>query len=285
MINTSYKIRTIVVFLFFCSMYVIVVATLYRIQIKKRDFYIQLAQQQYEVTIKQHSPRGILYDINTNLLAINNDTLSAFILPNNLEKVEQLEPFLKKYFPQSLHRLQINPSGQFMYIKRKLTSQDLQLLQESNIVDIKLLKEPSRFYPIKSVGQIVGITDIDNNGLFGIELLYNKELAGSPATYCLEKEARSGHFYFKKETIEEGTNGQSIKLSIDSDIQFLAYHSLKKHVKKINAQEGSVLIIDPTTGNILAMANYPTFDPNDIAELDQEKQKIKLSPKPMNQVP
>lgn len=274
--NTSYKMRTMVVFLLFCTGYLIIVATLYTIQIKQRNFFLQLGQQQYNVTIKQNPPRGLIYDSNNNFLALNQDTLSAFISPNHLEKVEQLEPFLKKNFPQALQRLHANPQAQFMYVKRKLTDQELHLIEGSKIVDIKLLKEPSRFYPVKAMGPVIGITDIDNNGLFGVELLHNKELAGSPETFCLQKDARSGHFYFKKETMVEGTNGQPITLTLDSDLQYLAYQELKKTVQKFNAHEGSVLIINPTNGHILTMANYPTFDPNNTSELDLEKTKNKI---------
>jgi cell division protein FtsI/penicillin-binding protein 2 len=145
--NTSYKIRTMVVFLLFCSSYLIILATLYTIQIKQRSFFMQLGQQQYNVTVKQNPPRGLIYDCNNNFLALNHDTLSAFILPNQIEKIEQLEPFLKKNFPHIVQKLQSNPQAQFMYVKRKLTDQELHLIEENKIVDIKLLKEPSRFYP------------------------------------------------------------------------------------------------------------------------------------------
>lgn len=237
---------------------------------------MQLGQQQYNVTVKQNPPRGLIYDCNNNFLALNHDTLSAFILPNQIEKIEQLEPFLKKNFPHIVQKLQSNPQAQFMYVKRKLTDQELHLIEENKIVDIKLLKEPSRFYPVEAMAPIIGITDIDNNGLFGIELMHNKELAGYPATFCLQKDARSGHFYFKKETMIEGTNGQPITLTIDSDLQYLAYEELKKTVQIFNAQEGSVLILDPTNGHILTMANYPIFDPNNTSELDLEKTKNKI---------
>lgn len=276
MINTGYKIRTSFIFILFCLSYTIIILTLYTIQVRKRNFFINLGKQQYQITVKQNPPRGLIYDTNHKFLALNQDTLSAFILPNQLEKVEQLEPFLKKHFPQALQRLHANQQTQFMYIKRKLSQQDLQLLEESTIADIKLLKEPNRFYPDKCMSQIIGITDIDNNGLFGLELMYNKKLAGSPSTYCLEKDARSGHFYFKKETMIEGVNGEPVFLTIDSNLQFLAYQALKKTIQTYNAQEGSVLVIDPTNNHILAMANYPTFNHNSTTDIDLEKTKNKI---------
>lgn len=275
--NTTHKIRSAIVFLLFCCSYFVIIVSLYTIQIKRRNFFIHLGQQQYCVTVKQNPPRGLIYDCNNNLLAINQETLAAFILPNQIEKIEKLEPFLRKYFPQALQRLHTNPQAQFMYIKRKLTDEELCLIEEYAITDIKLLKEPGRFYPMKAMAPVIGITDIDNNGLFGIELMHNENLSGIPSTHCLEKDARSGHFHFKKETMVEGTDSKPLTLTIDSNLQFLAYQELKKSVQEFHAQEGSVLIINPTDGTILTMANYPIFNPNkSTTTLDLEKTKNKI---------
>lgn len=276
MINTSYKIRTSFIFLLFCCGYLIIVLSLYTIQIRKRNFFINLGKQQYQITIKKNPQRGLIFDTNQKFLAVNQDSLSAFILPNQLENAVELENFLNKNYPQAFQRLQANPQAQFMYIKRKLNAEDLQLFEENKIADIKLINEPNRFYPEKSMAQITGITDIDNNGLFGLELIYNKKLAGSPATFYLEKDARSGHFYFKKETMVEGVEGESLCLTIESDLQFLAYQALKNAVHRYNAQEGSVLVIDPHDNSILAMVNYPTFNCKDTTAIDLEKTKNKI---------
>ena len=120
-----------------------------------------------------------------------------------------------------------------MYLKRRLSAKEIALIESSGLTDIKLIKEPSRFYPIQSVGPIVGITDIDNQGLFGIESLYNTTLAGKPTTYIVEKDARSGRFYFTRQTKVEGAEAQPLSLTIDSVLQFLAYEELKDYVKQM----------------------------------------------------
>lgn len=274
--NTSYKVRMVFVFFLFCFGYLLIIATLYMIQIKQRNFFMHLGRQQYTVTVKQLPPRGIIYDRYNTILALNQDILSAFILPNQLEKVERVEPFLKKYFPQALARLHANPQAPFLYIKRKLSQQDIYTIESSGINDIKLLKEPSRFYPCKALSHIIGITDIDNNGLFGVELMHNADLSGSPTTFCLEKDARSGHFYFKKELMNQGVEAQPLHLTIDSDLQFLIYQEIKKTVRHFNAQEGAVLVVDPASGQILAMAQYPVINPHNFASIEQEKTKNKI---------
>lgn len=272
----DYKVRSTLVFLFCCTLYGIILVNLYFIQIKQRTFFEQLGRNQYNVMVETKPPRALIYDRNGNYLALNKDMLSAFVTPKNITSWQTLEPFLREHFPQALERLEKNSVAHFLFIKRKLTDEEVQLIQESNLFDIKLLSEPHRFYPVASMGPIIGLTDIDNNGLFGIELLFNDVLAGSPTTSVLEKDARSGHFYFKKETKVQGKEGDAIRLTLDSDLQFLAYEDLKETLSTFNAKEGAVLVMNPSNGEILAMVNYPDFDPNDTKDLNLEYTKNKI---------
>lgn len=155
-----------------------------------------------------------------------------------------------------------------MYIKRKLSEEEQELLLQHNIPDIKLLNEPSRFYPIPSASSLIGLTDIDNNGLFGIELQYNNLLKGKPATYWLERDARSGCFYFKKQTTVTGHHATEIQLTIDSDLQFFAADELNTTLQEFAAKEGGIIIMNPVNGEILAMASLPAINPNNTKELD-----------------
>jgi cell division protein FtsI/penicillin-binding protein 2 len=163
-----------------------------------------------------------------------------------------------------------------MYVKRRLTPEQRALFEKYDLPDIKILKEPSRFYPFQSASPVIGLTDSDNNGLFGVELLYNKQLAGEPTTVSLQKDARSGHFYFAKETKIEGNEGAPVYLTLDADIQHLAYEELKKSVDSLHALEGAVLVMDPSNGHILAMVSYPCFDSNVRQELDLATTKNKI---------
>lgn len=198
-------------------------------------------------------------------MALNTDGFSAFITPNNLENIQATKLFLQKNFPQAYQDLQTKKHKPFMYIKRNLSQEERALIERQNLADIQLLKEPRRIYTVPSLGHTIGITDIDNNGLTGIELIYNERLAGKPTTYCLEKDARSNYCYFKKETTVQGTTGTPITLTIDSTLQFFAYDELKEHVTNLEAEEGLTIILDATSGDILAMACYPDFDPNQTA--------------------
>ncbi len=275
--SKNYSIRIGFVFLVLCFLYIVILFNLYLIQVRHHPFFSSLGEKQYNVTITTTPPRAPIVDRSgKQLLAMNKESLSAFILPKTIQTAQVLEPFLQQYFPHAYLRLLTHRASNFMYVKRRLTDDEIQLINESNIDDIKLLHEPNRWYPVESAAHIIGITDVDNNGLFGIELQFNTLLAGKPTTYLLEKDARSGHFYFKKETKITGKTGEPVTLTIDSDLQFLAHEELKETVETVHAQEGAVLIIDPNNGDILAMTVFPNFDPNNHATLNLEQTKNKI---------
>lgn len=263
-----YNIRLNSIFFFFLFLYVIALFNLYIIQIKKSDYFKTLGQQQYHVTITSMPPRAEIYDRAGQLLATNKERLSAFIIPSRIENIDKVKTFLAKNFKHAYARLEKNPALHFMYIKRRLTEQQIELINQAELPDIKFLKEPSRFYPIESTGPVIGITDLSNQGIMGIELLYNSQLAGQKSIVILEKDARSGHFYFKRETKIQGIYGTPITLSIDSTLQFLVYEELKSRVNELSAKEGAVLILNPENGEILVMAHYPDFNPNNTQKLD-----------------
>lgn len=256
------KSKTSIIFFLFSGSYAIVFINLVYLQVIQHSFFTQLGQKQYHVTITSYPPRGLILDRNGKFLAINKDSLAAFILPKQLEDKKQLESFLSKYFPAAKERLKTHPNAHFLYVQRRLTPEQIQLIKQNNIIDIKFLNEPSRYYPCTSAATLIGLTDIDNQGLFGLELQFDEVLSGSATTVNLEKDARSGHFYFSKELMNSGEQSKPLITTIDSDLQFLVQDSLAHTMEKYAAKEGAAIIIDPQTGEILAMTNLPSFDPN-----------------------
>lgn len=260
--------RVVSIFFVFLLLYLIALCNLYVLQVKQSDYFEQLAHQQYQVTITKTPPRAEIKDRHGNPLALNKDSLSAFITPHDLQDKSALLAFFKKQYPKVAVRLEKQPTAHFMYIKRRLTEEQATLLEKSKLADIKFLKEPSRFYTLESTGPLVGLTDIDNQGTVGIELMYNSELAGKAETFVLEKDARSGHFYFTRKTKIEGSTGNALYLTLDSTLQFLVYQELKDALEKYDSKEVSAIILDGTTGEILALATAPDFDPNSVEKLD-----------------
>jgi cell division protein FtsI (penicillin-binding protein 3) len=275
--NTSYKLKAALIFFLFCLLYSIIAGNLYILQIKKHTFFSQMGRQQYHVTMSQFSTRAEIFDRTHQPLAINNDYLSAFIIPTQLKEPEKTKAFLAKHFPHAYTKLSTGKEKNFMYLQRRLNQEQVDTINAAHIIDIKFLKERGRFYPITAAASVVGTTDIDNKGICGIELQYNKHIGGTPSIDSLEQDARSGHFYFKKETSHEGIPGQPLTLTIDGTLQFLVADELQDTLTTWQAQEGAAIVMDPKTGQIFAMVTVPSFDPNDPAHLDLALTKNKVA--------
>lgn len=272
--NTQHNSRLIILFFFFVGLYAFVIFNLYVIQIKRSGFFKSLAHRQYTMQVISTPPRAAILDRTGTPLALNKESIAAFIVPSQLVSLEQVKKFLARHFKGAYERLQKNSRSHFLYVKRRLSAEEKELIEASGLTDIKFLKEPARFYPNQSVGPIVGITDIDNQGLFGIELMCNDLLAGKPTTYLIEKEARN--FYFKRETKIEGTQGSPITLTLDGVLQFLAHEELKEYCTSIGSKEGAVLILNPVNGDIIVMAHYPDFNPQSTEAIDPALTKNRI---------
>lgn len=271
--NEMAKCRTAFIFFVFCSLLCIIITHLYGLQIRQHVFFTNLGKKQYYLTLTTYPPRALIVDRYGLPLALNKESLSAFIMPHRIDNQEQLTHFLKAHFPAALKRLQEKKESYFIYVKRRLTLEEQELIEDNDIKDIHFLTEPSRLYPVDAAAPLTGITNTDNQGLFGIELLYNAQLSGKPTTTILEKDARSGLFYFSKQTTCQGEEGQPVTLTIDGNLQFLVQEELMATITKYQAKEGGAVVMDPETGDILAMVSYPTFDIHNTQDLDLEKTK------------
>lgn len=274
--NKTYSSRVAALFFVFCFLYFAILLNLFFIQIIHQQFYVRIGKSQYETTCAVEQPRATIVDRSGQFLALNKESVAAFVLPRHIEDHVKVHSFLQNYFPNALQRLHAHDKANFLYIKRRLNQQEIDLIRSSGLSDIKLLYEPSRYYPLSCAGALIGATDIDNKGLFGVELSFDKQLSGQPTVAFLEKDARSGHFYFERQTKDKGYSGQIVQLTLDSDLQFFAHEELRSTVQQYEAKEGMVIIMDPISGDILVMAQTPCFDPNNSAELalDQTKNKI-----------
>lgn len=254
------------IFLLFISL----MARLAIIQLVHHDFYQQHANNQYSLTIKEIPPRASIYDRHQKPIALNTQRLAAFITPKKLEEKEKLLSFLKKHFPQAHQRFAAQQENNFMYIKRKLSDQEVDLITAAHLKDVYLLEEPQRYYPNRTLQPLLGLTGIDNEGLSGLELVYDKQLRGAPTTYHIEREARSRGYYFKKALQQEGQQGTSLITTIDSTLQALVYEEVKASVEEWHSQEGAALIMDPTNGDIITCVTYPCGSEKSVDELTDD---------------
>ncbi len=273
----DYKPRLSFVLLLFVLFFCIILIRLFLLQIYQKDFFRLLAWQQYSFSIKVNLPRGDIYDRwGKDLLVFNRDVPSAFILPRQFNERKKTERFLQKFYPAVYKKMKANPDKHFLWLDRILSDEQAQKIREDGTPDIQFIDEPRRFYFSSAFSHLLGFTDIDGKGISGIELEFEEWLAGKPMHLNIQKDARSSNFYFGKDIEDPGCCGKPVTLTIDKNIQTLAFEELKGCVDGYQAVAGSVLVLDPETGEILAMTNYPSFNPNDksIKNLDVTKNFI-----------
>lgn len=268
MILHTQQRRGFVVFGLFFLCFATVVCHLFSMQIRQHTFFSDLAHKQYRTTVTYTPERAPIIDRNGTPIALNTTAISAFIAPAKITMHDKLQTFLQLYFPQAYARYLTHQQHNFMFVQRNITDTQANLIKSYGIEEILYVKEPHRYYPFYALAPIVGITNIDNTGILGIEYLFDTSLKGSPSSYTLQKDARSHYFYFEKQKQHVGKKSLPVALTIDADLQFLVFEELQQTINTFNAKQGSIIIMDPKNGDISVMANYPTFDPNNTQHLD-----------------
>ena len=259
----DYKVRIAIVFIFFATLFVVIAVRLFLLQIKQKNFFKLLAEQQYELQVKMTPPRGVIVDASKKYpMAFNRHVTSAFIVPSALSESSKTLKMLKKRYPEVYARYRKNPDKHFLWLSRRMSDKELQFLQKLNDPQIHLVDEFARYYPYQGGAQLLGLTDIDNTGIAGLELSFTKQLGGVSKAVKLERDARSGAFYFDRLVTHMGRPGKKLALTVDRYLQEMVAYELQKKVVELKAKSGAAVVLDPETGAVLAMANYPAFDPN-----------------------
>jgi cell division protein FtsI (penicillin-binding protein 3) len=273
----SHKHRYTLVFISFAILYISALVYLYIVQIYNAPFFKHLAQTQHNSIIKTQPERAPIYDRHKKILACSKDVYAGFVTPRDIKDKDKLISFLLTHFPESVEKLETYKNKHFMYIKRRLSDQDIETIHASDIEDIHIIKENGRMYTDPCLSSIIGLTNIDNQGVAGLEYMFNTQLQGTPSVSCIEKDARSGCFYFKKIDTVKGKQGTPLHLTIDADLQFLVNKELEYTMHSLSAEEGAVIIVNPENGDVLSLATQPTFDANHTEHLNIEQTKNKVA--------
>lgn len=221
----------------------------------------QYAQTQYEVHEKFIYPRGKIYDKNNILVAGNRETYSLYVVPSLLFNQDTLL-FIEKNFPECYKFIQQHSQSQFAYLKRKISEEEKNIITK-NYPDIYFFSEFERVYPYQFLSPIIGIVDIDNKGIAGIEMMLDALIEQKQYNYNIHKYALYENYSFIKENYENN----SIQLSLDVSSCSIVTQLLKKIVNENNSLYASAIIMDANTGKIETISQYPFYDPksnNDI---------------------
>src|SRR6516225_9933657 len=250
-----------------------VLGRLVYLQIIKYDFFLNLASRQHGRTIDVDPRRGTIYDRNGAELAMSIDVDSVFAVPSEIPDQETTAQILANVLNIEAQELlaRLRSQKNFAWVKRKVDGDVSDRVRELNLRGIYFRKEPKRFYPKRELAaQVLGYVGTDDEGLGGIELVYDGDLRGIPGREMIFVDARR-KWYGRVE--RQPDPGQNLVLTLDGTIQYIAEKELDQAMDDTKAIAGTVVVQNPRTGEIVALANRPTFNPNVFNSVPKEARK------------
>lgn len=251
----------------------LVVRALY-LQGLHNDFLQAKGESRYSRVISLTPTRGMIVDRHNEPLAISTPVESVAASPADTqishEDTLKLARLLETDAAELKRRL-ADTKREFVYLKRQLPPEHAAKVVELNIPGLFLQREYRRYYPAgEEMAHLIGFTDIDDKGQEALELAYEDKLTGKAGSRRVIKDRR-GHIIEDVESIRQPQHGAKLSLSVDARIQYLAFRELKKAVADHRAKAGGIVVLDAHTGEVLAMANVPTYNPNNRLKFDPKR--------------
>jgi cell division protein FtsI (penicillin-binding protein 3) len=250
--------------LVFCGFMVLAARALY-LQGLHNDFLQQKGETRYARVVEISAHRGMVTDRHGEPLAVSTPVESVWASPADADLSTEQTVKLARLLGMDateLRRRLADSEREFVYLKRQLPPEQATKVVQLNLPGVFLQREYRRYYPAAEVtAHVVGFTGVDDNGQEGIELAYQEWLAGKRGSRRVIKD-RLGRIIEDVESIRAPQQGRDLALSIDQRIQYLAFRDLKSAVAEHEAKAGSIVVLDATSGEVLALANWPTYNPN-----------------------
>lgn len=277
-VNAGSRVRWLK-FIFLLA-FAVITGRLVQVQAIESSKYQKIARTQYEVRLPLLASRGTIYDRNGKILVSSTMAVSYAADPKMVGKdagaiAERFEQVFGKKKETYLAKLRRKDS-RFVWLERRASLLTVNRIKADEFDGLIQTNEPKRLYHYDHVaGQLLGFTDIDNNGLSGAELEFDRELKGTDGYIVMQRDGLGR----KRPTVDyprlEPVNGNNIVLTIDVDYQSIAEEELHNGIKRNGATGGLVVMLDPNTGEVLAMAGSPGINPNDLAQVDPATTRIR----------
>ena len=253
----------------------VLMVRLFDLQLNKGTFLKDVGQETHLRLVELAAHRGVVLDRNNEVLAMSTPVDSICANPSELQYQEFALPALAKAIGWPLDHLRREvhkrSNKAFMYLSRHASQTKVDQVKALEIPGVFFKREYRRYYPSAEVmAHVVGFTNIDDIGQEGLEGTYDNWLRGSAGSKWVLKD-NLGRTIEDVDYVKAPQPGKQLTLSLDRQIQYLAYRSLKAAVKKHGAESGSIVVLNNKTGEILAMANQPAFNPNNRAQLKSER--------------
>ena len=238
------------------------------------DFLQQKGESRYSRVIELSATRGMIVDRNKDPLAISTPVESVAASPADIELTSEQAAALAHLLAMSVEDLQrklADTRREFVYLKRQLPPEHAAQVVQLGIKGVFLQREYRRYYPAGDVmAHIIGFTDIDDRGQEALELAFDEMLVGKPGSRRVIKD-RLGHIIEDVESIQLPRNGATLALTLDTRLQYLTFRELHAAVSEHRAKAGGIVVLDATSGEILAMANFPSYNPNNRGHFDPKR--------------
>lgn len=271
------NLRILIVLAVFSVMFTVIGYRAVQLQVFESDWLASKAQRQYDRVITSTGKRGIIYDTNMNILASSVSVTSVALRPQQMSKDDkpayavQLAEALDMDYSAVLKRL--TQDNGFVWLKRKIGPRQAEAMRALQLKGVELIQEYDRFYPNKSIAaQTVGFTSIDGKGIEGIEFYCDAFLTPNPDSSRVIRDAHGNILRAITPDMDPnnvGVTGHSVVLTLDKNIQYIAEEILAETVEKFKAKSAMAIVMEPNTGAILAMAQAPVFNPNNLQDADR----------------
>jgi cell division protein FtsI (penicillin-binding protein 3) len=246
------------------------VGRLYHLQIIQYVDLLARAERQQQRTIEVAPKRGVVYDRQMHPLAMSLAVDSIFAVPGEIPNPEMAAGLLAPVLglEQGNLRGKFKAFRSFCWVKRKVSPEEATRVRDMNLSGVYFQKEMKRFYPKGELAaQVLGYVGLDDNGLAGLEYQMNDTIKGTPGRVLIAADARRQSFH---STAREGQPGRNVVLTLDENIQYIAEKALAEAAARWQISGGTVIVENPRTGELLALASYPTFNPNEFGKSSPE---------------
>lgn len=278
MMGDSQRVRTgFIAFVVLCGMGVIMIR-LYGLQVSAHQEYADLAGGQHDVVIDLEPVRGEVFLKNGEEqypLAINREYQMAYLVPKDVEDVEKTAILVAEALELDRNDVRAKLADHddvYAVLKHRISDDEIRRIEELDLPGVLLLSEYFRYYPGDELAaQSVGFVGSDGEkfvGRYGVEKIFEDELEGEAGELQQERDARGAWLSVHDRDLTPATDGTDLELTMEYTVQYDVEQILKKTVEKHGADSGSIVVMEPRTGKLIAVANYPTFNPNDYGSVE-----------------
>jgi cell division protein FtsI (penicillin-binding protein 3) len=252
----------------------LIAARFYDLQVLRYEHYATKAERQQQRVVTLDPPRGTIYDAQGRELAVSIQVDSVYAVPPEIEDPAAAATAIAGAVPDlDRARLarQLTSDREFVWVARKLDPPVAEKVRALKLKGLYFVPESKRYYPMKELAaQVLGYVGTDNHGLAGLEQVYDREITGKPGKRTVLRDARQGTVAAPGLSFSDPEPGRDLHLTLDATVQHIVERELARAIEERHARRGSAIFLDPATGGVLAMASYPTFDPNDFGSASPE---------------